>query len=225
MGDDIYFRNRADGRPLWDFLVWRYWEWSSRSIIEVFTVFMSQYHIIWRVCNVFCSVLIFYALKKLLGIKEKKAVWFLGLCITVYTYIDMASAGWIATTTNYWWVLAALLTALLPLRKYHEHERIHWWEWIAYTIATLYACNQEQTVIMFSILLFIFVLCCWSKKEFKIYGLYWQGIVALGSLLFILCCPGNQVRFQIEMSNSFPNFSELSIIDKVYLGILKWYNS
>ena len=74
----------------------------------------------------------------------------------------MNSAGWAATTVNYMWPLATCLYALIPIRKIWDGEKIKFWEYPLYIIATLFSANQEQaccilvgTYILFTIFMII----------------------------------------------------------------------
>ena len=77
----------------------------------------------------------------------------------------MSSAGWMATTINYYWSLGAILINLYYLKKANNLIKLKWYEYIISSIALLFAANQEQG---FAILLgtyFFYIIYCFINKR------------------------------------------------------------
>jgi hypothetical protein len=130
----------------------------------------------------------------------------------------MNSAGWAATTTNYMWPLALGLFSLIPIRKIWDGEKIKFWQYPLYTLALLYACNQEQTCAIIVCLYLLFtVITTIRDKKLHPYLLI-QTLFTIASLIFILTCPGNYERQGSEISENFKDIGMLSTLDKLGLG-------
>lgn len=219
-GDDIFFGNVLENMSLLEFLKSRYVTWSSRLLIEGLLVPLSTINpIVWKVCDTFVCVSIIYCLNRLMKFDNK----FFGALMTcgfflLYPFIHMSTAGWIATTLNYLWPFAAMLITLLSVRKMADGEKIRWYEYILFTVSLLFAANQEQVAAILLVILSVFCVYFLTKKKFFPY-LYVQLGLTVASLIFILTCPGNDRRMADEIATWMPNFDQLSLIDKAYLGV------
>lgn len=202
-----------------DFVKDRYYNWSSRVIIEFvlcLTLKTSKY--LWILIEGLMVTLAGYSIAKIFTKDTKKENFVMLLAmILIYPYSIMHQAGWAATTVNYMWPLATCLFALIPIKKLWYGEKIKFWEYPLYTISLLFAGNHEQasailvcTYILFTIFMIV------RDKKIKPYMII-QSILALGSIIFILTCPGNGVRQNDEMWR-FLGFETLSFIDKFVMG-------
>lgn len=130
----------------------------------------------------------------------------------------LTSAGYVATSTNYVWTTTAFLVILLGI-KWSENKKISAPFYIIWTLALLYAGNQEQ-ICAISIMVFVGMLI--RNKIFKqklngilIYGL----IIECISLIFVMTAPGHLKRVDGYSIFRIPNYPQLNLVDKVYLGI------
>lgn len=202
-----------------DFVVDRYYTWSSRVIIE-FTLCLvlktSKY--LWILLEVLMVTLVGYSISKIFTKEDSKEnnIMLISM-ILIYPYNIMHQAGWASTTINYMWPLATCLFALIPIKKIWYKEKINLWEYPLYTIALLFAGNHEQSsaILVCFYIIFIIILTVRDKK-LKPYMLV-QTILALASIVFILTCPGNYIRQQDEMRR-FIDFGMLTFLDKFVLG-------
>lgn len=62
-----------------------------------------------------------------------------------------------------------------------------------------------------------------KKKKISKYNVFCI-IIALASLIFILTCPGNDIRLNSEIKNWYPEFSKYGLLEKLYLGIVPTLN-
>lgn len=101
--DDLYFQAQLNSSTLSDFLSMRYNNWSSRLIIEPILIFLVKSNInIWRVTDSILYVLGVVLSLKLVNYKTNRNFNIIGcLIFGLYPILDMNSAGWVATTTNY----------------------------------------------------------------------------------------------------------------------------
>lgn len=197
----------------------RYFTWSSRVIIEFIlclTLKTSKY--LWILLEALMVTIVGYSISKIFVKDNKKANnSILISMILIYPYTIMHQAGWAATTINYMWPLAMCLFALIPIKKIWYNEKIKFFEYPLYTAALLFAGNHEQAsslLVCFYILFTIIMII--RDKKVKPYMII-QSALALGSIIFILTCPGNYIRQEEEMRR-FIDFGMLTFLDKFVLG-------
>ncbi len=218
--DDKTFLESVTGTTIFSYVGPRYFNWTSRFIIEYVlcgVLKISKY--MWILVEALMVTLAGYSISKLF-VKENKEENNLMLLfmILIYPLDVMNSAGWAATTVNYMWPMATCLFALIPIRKIWDEEKFRWFQYPLFILAMLFAGNQEQTCcilvgcyILFSILMII--------KNRKLHPfMVIQTILAIGSLIFILTCPGNYIRNGLEINENFKDFGMLTFLDKLQLG-------
>lgn len=221
--DDFLFYNPLMNKFNGDilaFLVNRYQTWSSRTVIEIFTLLSVKYHIFWRICN---SIIMFLAislppflLKKNNAVKTSDILISGGLFFTMpLTFFN--ETGWIATTTNYLWVYSLGLLSLYPIAKYLHDERVNQPTYLISWLAALYACNQEQmcALLLGFYLVFLGYLLM-KKRRIKILLPFF--VINFLSLFYVLSANGNDIRYEKEVANWFPDFGDLTIFRKIELG-------
>ena len=218
--DDKTFIDNIASNSIISYVGPRYFWWTSRTIIE-FTLCLvlktSKY--LWILLEALMVTLAGYSISKLFIKDNKKENNIMLLfMILVYPLDVMNSAGWAATTTNYMWPLALGLFSLIPIRKIWDGEKIKFWQYPLYTLALLYACNQEQTCAIIVCLYLLFtVITTIRDKKLHPYLLI-QTLFTIASLIFILTCPGNYERQASEISENFKDIGMLSTLDKLGLG-------
>ena len=219
---DLFYKpliNKYNGNYL-DFLVNRYNTWSSRSIIEIFTLLGVTQPIIWRCLNTLmmwiAAILPAYIIQK----KDKVNIYGLILSAALFFTFPLtffSETGWIATTTNYLWVFSMGLLSIYPLARYTRKEKKHLWLSIVGIIATLYATNQEQMALLILAFTIILGIFNWYKKR-SIKPLLPTFIIGTLNLIYVLTARGNEIRYNQELTNWFPDFEKLSIPKKIELG-------
>ncbi len=218
--DDDFFIGKATGNIL-NFVQSRYYDWTSRVIIEyVLCLVLKISKYLWILLEAFMVAVIGYSISRVFINDNKNENNYMLICmILIYPLNVMASAGWAATTINYMWPLAMCLYSLIPIKKMWDKEKIKPYEYILYTVSILFAGNQEQTCailvgtyIVFTILMII------KDKKIHPYMII-QDILIIASLIFILTCPGNYVRNNLEMVSNFKDIATLNILDKISLGL------
>ena len=126
-----------------------------------------------------------------------------------------------ATTLNYLWPLAFGLLAIMPLRNALYQKRTPWYLYIICIIALIYASNQEQVcAILIAINVFFGGYIVFRDKKIPWFTTV-QLLIEMVSVLFILTCPGNDNRITLESQAWFPQFMELSFLQKIELGYIR----
>ncbi|MFI3253704.1 MAG: hypothetical protein R3Y63_05135 [Eubacteriales bacterium] len=242
-GDDLYiFFDMKENYTLWEYTVMRYETWSSRQIIEVVLYYIVHWKPLWAILSGLIAVTCCKLLANFQDDPQPKA-W---LCISVfwlYPMSEMYSAGWIAATTNYLWVLLFLMTNLLLLGKVIRGHAYSKSFYILQLFAMTYATNQEQSAALHfgSFLLGTAYVFFSEHKIMKKLGLSPQKpydipkemkrllpflLFSFVMVVYHLTCPGNEVRTELHGGIFFPRHSELALWQHLELGItftLFWF--
>ena len=85
--------------------------------------------------------------------------------------------------------------------------------------ALLFAINQEMMLVLVSVAyLFIILYCLYNKVKIPNTVLFMFLIIFL-EFLNVYLCPGNHIRYYAEISQWFPTYYNLSLVNKIDLGI------
>lgn len=227
-GDDIYFSNilQETNQGLFGYLQMRYTTWTSRILIEGMMVFLLKYQLfIWRILNIGMFLLLAKSISKITNSQNHRMLNYAicgGILLIPMTVFN--ETGWVATTMNYLWVIALGTYAISTVKDAIEEKKISWWKYPLYIAATLYACNQEQVVMILLAIWSCFLLYQLFTKKIKYVWkhnklLCMQWLIAILSLLFIMTCPGNKQRSLEETQRWYPEYASFQVIEKMQLGL------
>ncbi len=219
--DDIFFSNACNDTSLWEYLINRYQNWTSRLVIESATVISCGFLplFVWKCIDIGMYILLLYSISKLIITENKRKLNFVLagslLCIPIFI---LAEAGWISTINNYIWTAATALYAMIPLRKIYNNEKIGIFQAITYILAMVYASNHEQMAGILFIVYACFTVIYLKNKKVKPIILILDAIIII-SLIAILLCPGNSVRKVQEITNTYPEYANIGIFEKLQIGL------
>ena len=175
------------------FIIHRYYNWSSRLIIESFLIILVHFQWLWRILDTAVMVIISVSISKLIPSSDiRKSNWIIAGLVFIYPISHMNSAGWIATTMNYSWPLAFGLFSMIPIKKILFDEKIKSFEYILYILAILFALNQEQMCAIVLSVYLVFTVYLVLKRRPNLFMII-QSLLSIASIIFILTCPGNYV--------------------------------
>ena len=183
IGDDmVYFKTLLDGNShLGEILAHRYETWSSRMVIEAVLIPLVHCPLLWKILDIVIFTSLPVLLCGLLGVTGRGR-WFVAGLVLLYPFADMASAGWIATTTNYLWPLWGVLVIGMVLKQLRCGRKVPVWEAVAALLACAYAGSQEQVAVLLFLLLGMEVLHYILEKRMKqplLYALCGIDIISL----------------------------------------------
>lgn len=221
--DDFYYQTFEIGsvEEFFDFLHMMYTEWSSRMVTEPLVVLLVKLDMtVWRVFCVVNILIIALSVRYLAGIRGgsiwKNAV----ICMLVgsFPFSYYASAGWVTTTAIYLISISLGMVALFPLRKFLDGKRSAWWENGLYILCAVLACNHEQVgAVVLGVYLCSFLHCAVCHR--RVCGMQiCQAAVAAADILFVLTCPGNDVRTASEIQTWLPEYADWTFFDKLIHG-------
>lgn len=222
-GDDQFFLNQISKKfdnNIVNFLVDRYQTWSSRTFIELALIVSVKFRIIWKVITTVCLVMISVLLPFMFNDNkhvDSRDIIFSTSLLALVPIALFHSAGWIATTTNYLWVMASAVFSFMVINRILQKRHINKLLYALSVISFLYAVNQEQmAVILFGFMTFAILV---SKFELaKVLKLVPYILINISSLIYMALSPGNKIRAIQETKNDFPSFENFSILKKIELG-------
>ena len=218
-GDDMFFSKVLNDYSILSFCFARYNAWSSRVFIEAMLIVVSRFPLIWKVLDILVVLWICNSISDVLNHeKENRVNWFIVFVLIMFPWEIMGSAGWIATTMNYLWPLAAGLFVLSLMTELFRGNKVSYLKVILSVPCLLYACNQEQMcAVMIAFLLLGLIIYKVKTHNFNSTVIFWTALSLL-SLCFIMFCPGNAARNIAETSTHFPEYAEFTLLDKLDIG-------
>jgi hypothetical protein len=222
--DDILY---AISNPLQDgiaaMVIDIYHNWSARIFISPVMVALILSPIwLWRILDLAVWLILAVSISKLFAKDDNADTnWFIVALMMLYPYWHMATAGWIATTTNFTWPLAAGMFILLTLKRTWEGVRLPAYRWILSGIAFLYATDAEQSL-MILVIVFTALIAhqLYTKantpQQYRIF-LFTSFFLLIARLIFTLTAPGNHVR-RLSGHYTVPGFLEYSLGQQLTLS-------
>ncbi len=228
VGDDTWFASQG-AMGFSQFAAFRYYNWSSRNIIEAALLFFATHSsIIARVFTAAVLTLLAAVLFRMFTSKTDKGAIFVCAIIPVFAAFDahavdryfslLTQTGFMATTLNYLYPLAFGVVALYPLKKLSDGEKICWYDWIICPLCLVFAANQEQMCCVLLASYILFGINFLIEKKLHLIVIL-QTALSLASLVFILTCPGNSSRLLQETLTWNARFSFFDFSKKLDIGV------
>ena len=222
--DDAWFLqilegSRASFSNWWSFLAERYGTWSSRVSIEGLLILCVRFPIIWRIADAAICIFLSAWLSRLWNPEESRVKNCISVAVClVFPYWILHEVGYVATTLNYLWPLAAAALALTPAIKQFLGRDVRRLEYALAFPALFFACFQE---LLCAVLVLCFLgslcYCVFAERKTPIYQLSCLGVCAV-MLIFALTCPGNANRTLQETLTHLPEHASLSLLQKIEFG-------
>lgn len=193
-----------------DYLTNRYYNWTSRLLIEALLLPLSRYETAFIVINFFIMFLM--PLIIALTLNMEKYFWLIIILIISYPfYPDMSSAGWIATIVNYYFPLFFAFIAINLLR---EEKGFSFQQFILLNVCLTFSCNAEIICLP---LTFVFSFFFITKENLRP-RLWFPLLICFASLAMALLAPGNSNRVIVETFTWNPDFFNQNLLYKAYIG-------
>lgn len=217
-GDDaVLFLHMRDSYTLLEYSIMRIQVWNSRFFIEIFPYYLVHCMELWAFLTALLFALYCYSVERIFPPEHLAKRWYLVLLAFYFPIRSIGDVGWVATSTNYFWVVTMLLYQFIPLAYYCRGEKISKFLSISSLIACLYASNHEQGVcVVIGFYLVVFFYLHLQKRKFTPF--YPHFIIAIASLIYHIISPANQTRKVTDVRNMFPEFANYSIWDKMEMA-------
>lgn len=217
-GDDaVLFFHMKDSYNLLEYSIMRYQDWNGRFLIEIFPYYLVHHLKLWAALNSAMVLLLAYSFSAMFPKLSEKSPWIFPLVCLFFPMDTVSDVGWVATSTNYLWVMVAVVYSLLPVAKFFRGKTCSGWLFGTSLFATLYGANHEQSAaVLLGFYLVFFAYALWKKTCCHQFLPHFFLVVA--SLLSHLLCPGNLVRSETDLTYQFPEMIHYSFWDKLALG-------
>lgn len=189
--DSEFFIKQMQEMSVFDFVSMRYQTWTSRVLIEtLICLILPKSGIIWAILNTIMMTILGYSILKIFVTEDNPILNWMAICfILIYPLDKIASCDWGAGSMNYTWPLAMLLFSIIPIAKIQRQEKIAKYMYPIYSVALIFACNQEQCC-MIAVCVYVIFIIYHILKNKKVHPfMVVQCILAVLSLLFIATCP------------------------------------
>ncbi len=230
MGGDDVASMRLEGGTLagyWLHSLELYQTQTARVLIN-FPIFIFTDHppVFWAIYMGICLLVLMSAFSLLFVDREyrREGNHFIACMVMMFPFSVLYEAGWISTATTYLASAAFGFMALVPVRKAVYGEPFRWWEYILFAACLIYGANLEQMMAVLLACYTVAVLVLAFRKKTCPYLIVLL-VLCILSAAFILLCPGNGARTDMEINTKYPPFAMLNLIDKAELGYstaLKW---
>lgn len=217
-GDQTWFAKKSSQFHFFEFAIFRYKTWSSRLLIESFTMFYSNHYLLFDLTMFVGVAALFYFFNKLFIKNSTSSALhcaFPVIFVVVFPSIFFASAGLIATMTNYLFPMITMVIAcyLVSTKKLYQSV-------IAVPFLVL-TCMQEQfTVFLFIVYFGLLVLEIIKKSILSKSYFLVLGISALGIISGLLS-PGSALRAKAESKLWYPDFNQIPLVTKFLKGYIE----
>lgn len=227
--DDANYRKVLDGSVsnLLPFLYDGYRLQTSRTTIEFVIGILSLLpYEVWKALDLLIILLLYkdteWFLKSIFNDTDSRMKWGITFLLCSLPFSIMACAGWMATTTNYLWVISLGWYAVNKVLKYTVlNQKLSVAERILTMLAVLYSgCFESVAILMMiGMITVLFYEKYYNHK--KISGFLW-GTLLIIILLFveILVCPGNQNRLESDAGYWMTDYAQMGLLDKLRMGIV-----
>lgn len=212
-----------------DYLLFRYKAWSGRVLIDLLLPYVLKSDVwLWRILNAIAITFLLSGIwvlgdlgRKTTSIKEQ---WLLAFSVVFLFFMskgDVLEWGvfWATGSMNYLWPTACLFGALIPYCNLISGKKTSNLMWFFTILPGIYASYQEQT----ALILITFALLClvfhyFHHGRFSIPGALILVLFA-SNFFLLITAPGNVARLEHEVVKFYPNFHNVSLIEKIKLGI------
>lgn len=219
-GDDVFFSEATKDVTLWEYLSFRYLNWTSRVVSECILVNVIQVPILWRAINYLMFVTFPIIFAKLFDDSELMRWCGVG-AVLIFPFHDMGTAGWITTTVTHFWPLWGIFFVGLLVKKMASEERIHPILAALGVLVCVMTGSHEQYAVIMMVVFAIYVVYLWQQKKRPANLPLFTALVLVTavSLAVIVLCPGNAGRNAVSIAD-LPIYAEFGFGEKLYLGLL-----
>lgn len=216
-GDDIILRNTVKN-VFEEFMKW-YNTWSSPSVMNIiqFTLALLPV-VVFKVYNILTIILATYSLYEITSDeKSLNKKFLLVFMFMLYPFMQMSTAGWMGTSTQYLTPLSFGLYSFVYIKYKIYNEKISKTNYLCFWFCLFVGVGSPQfSCVIFTIHLLFLVY--FNQRKEKVKFLILQCITALGAIIYHLTSPGNANRKLAEIPRWFTNYNMMSTVNKVKMG-------
>lgn len=215
-GDDGYYSQMSETRPLLDWWWERYRVWSGRIFIDLLTVTTITWEWFWRLAIPATLLLLVVSMVRLVKWQVTPAKLLLVLLLLANAPAKVISESFYWVTGFYNYLLPTAL-ALFCFSEINSPKELPKWRIVLSSLSVFIFAYQEQVTIIFCL-----ALCLSLYKERTSLKWFILGLTLINSVLLFLA-PGNSSRVIASTFMYFPNYADFNILHKALLGMDKLY--
>lgn len=237
--DDTIFQHQIlPYHTLFDWVIYRYQNWSGRIFPEAFVYIFSPAPIyFWKIVSIVtyavftAMIFLYYRLFYNNRNKQKDLLMLaLAFCVPFLMHTDVLRFGifWVTGSMNYFWIATLGLIGFYPIAYYVARRRLAHRVVIGLgMLASIVAsCSQEQVGAILAGLSFAFLLYEVYRRKKKNSPLSTYLIIATAviivSFLIGVLAPGNAVRLKLETLHWLPDFYTIALPQHIEYGY-RWF--
>lgn len=221
ISDDLWFSKEAtNNTDTLKWLAWRYNNWSSRVPIEFALISIINHYKIWMIFNsLFFSAAITF-ISTFIEDKKDKSILVISFLLCIFaipTDVFSDSIIWMTGSINYLWPVSLMTVGVINIIRSCDYNN-----YIKYSLVSssliFFSSFNEQVAVFNTIFIVLFLsMRLYEKKTIK--PLFSPAIALIIVLIIISTCPGNKNRFTLETARWFADYSNISLMGRVVLGL------
>lgn len=217
-GDDatfyVYFPEQF--ASLFDYLKFRYNNWTSRMSVEVVMYCFINSRIAFAILDSLLYVVLAYSLYLLF---DKKSILISIIAVCMFPFYHYKSCGLYAASTNYTWPIAFLAYGLVCVKKIIKCEKLNIIEITLMLFSFVFVSFVEICTVLMLLYLIGAMIYHYIKNKKVSPTLIIITAIAVFGIIFMMLSPGNANR-RVQEFKYFPEFAEFNIIQKLMYGLV-----
>lgn len=208
-GDEVKFRKllKKENYDIGSIVINRWSKWTSRLGVEyIMFLFCKTPQIVWKIVD--CTIIL--TLYTIVCRYTKQYIPAM-LLMASYPFVHLASAGWIATTTNYLWPFFAMILCIHILLTLSRKFNIYLCA-LYFLLLFYFMFSEIMSAVYICILFMLFFEKKLSAKN-NIMFFASLAVITLG-ISNHLFCPGNSIRTDREIQKWMPEFPDLTMFSR-----------
>jgi hypothetical protein len=217
--DDVFFSHALDDKGFREYLLFRYERWSGRLPIEAVLVLIINHMVLWKVLNSLMLLLLCFSVGRLgfgQGTGPIAATGFAYcLLLLMPSSVLWDSAWWVTGSINYLWPVALACYGAL---QFFDRRPYHPLRTASFVLASgLSVYNEQVALVSICILVPVHLRLLWQGRSTVMDKVHAAFMAC--NLMVAASAPGNLNRYLREQMTWFPDFGELTFLEKLNNGL------
>lgn len=196
----------------------RFDKWEPRYISILLTTILTHLNIwVWRIFISLVFTSMTRNIIKIFDFNKKDKYVCVGI-LMLFPLDIFSTAGWVTTTIYYLLPIAMGSYVLLEWKRFYKKEKTSRFQNILGIIACIMACDNDQMGILIFCTLILFLSYLYKNKINYVCGLCQLSVATLMLFIKHVLSHADGIRTSLEIIQWFPEYGNLCIVDKLYLG-------
>ena len=196
----------------------RFDKWEPRYISILLTTIFTHLNIwVWRIFISLVFTSMTRNIIKIFDFNKKDKYVCVGI-LMLFPLDIFSTAGWVTTTIYYLLPIAMGSYVLLEWKRFYKKEKTSRFQNILGIIACIMACDNDQMGILIFCTLILFLSYLYKNKINYVCGLCQLSVATLMLFIKHVLSHADGIRTSLEIIQWFPEYGNLCIVDKLYLG-------